>query len=1030
MAAELVETSRLFARTVAAIDPAWAEALAGDLAKTQVSEPHWSKDAGAAVAYEKVTLFGVEIVPRRRVQFARIDRAGARELFLRHALVEGEWDPSRLDKPHRLRARQPRAAPPPREDRGARAPPRHPRRRRGGLRLLRRAHPGRRVRRALVRALVAGCRGPHPAAARRCARPTSWPTTPAADERDFPTRWRQGDQTLQLAYRFEPGAPDDGVTVVVPLAAARAAPPRRLRLAGARHARRADHRPAARAAQGDPAHVVPAADWAAKFSEELAGQGPESHDGLPPARAHRCARAPRPAGRESAGDAVRLRARARARPPAPSFRAVDERGRAVGTDRDLAALQERLAARARDSVASSIERAATGDRPGAGIRARPRRRRAAARRERTGHHDVGLRRPAETRRHEGRRRRRARLSRASSTRARASRCASRRHPRPRPGRPARASVASCCWPSPRPPPYVQEHLTSAEKLALAASPYPSARALIEDCRVAVADAVIARTAPTRHRPHAGRLRRVRDAFSAAVVDELFQTVSLTARILTAGARRRARAAGAALADAARRPERRRGPAAGLVFPGFVSRDGARPPRAAAALSRGRARARCRGSPTTPAAIAQRMTEFERAAPRLRRGGRRHPPAPGRAGGARAHALAARGVPREPVRAAPRHRRAGVAASGSRRRSAGIAPPDARGCLTMAHAIAYTEFGGPEVLTYRGPRPVSRRRARSRSASRRPASTPSTGSSARACAPPDPIDEPRRVGRGRRGRRDRRRRGRRRLPPRRRRRRSSARPAPTRPMSSSTARRPTPGPRRCRAAEGAGARHPRRHRLPGSPLARRRAGDTLLVHAGSGSVGQAAIQYAVLWGATVIATSSERRADRVRELGATPVAYGDGLADRVRAAAPQGVTVALDAAGTDEALETSLELVADRDPHRDARARAGCRRLGHPRVLGRQPDPAHPAAAGVARRGRPRVARAPGRRGVLDRARAELRRSPTPPRRIAPSRPAPTARSRSSPSRRPAASAVARHGVAPGRRPGRPGVLDHWLHEPG
>ncbi|KJL41913.1 quinone oxidoreductase family protein [Microbacterium trichothecenolyticum] len=88
-------------------------------------------------------------------------------------------------------------------------------------------------------------------------------------------------------------------------------------------------------------------------------------------------------------------------------------------------------------------------------------------------------------------------------------------------------------------------------------------------------------------------------------------------------------------------------------------------------------------------------------------------------------------------------------------------------------------------------------------------------------------------------------------------------------------------------------------------------DTVLVHAGSGAVGQALIQFAVLWGATVVATSSEGRFDRVRELGAIPVAYGDGLADRVRAAAPQGVTVAIDAAGTDEALRTSLDLVADR-----------------------------------------------------------------------------------------------------------------------
>lgn len=88
------------------------------------------------------------------------------------------------------------------------------------------------------------------------------------------------------------------------------------------------------------------------------------------------------------------------------------------------------------------------------------------------------------------------------------------------------------------------------------------------------------------------------------------------------------------------------------------------------------------------------------------------------------------------------------------------------------------------------------------------------------------------------------------------------------------------------------------------------GDTLLVHGGSGAVGQAAVQFALLWGATVIATSSPARFERLRALGATPVEYGDGLAERVRAAAPQGITVAIDAAGTDEALHTSLELVPD------------------------------------------------------------------------------------------------------------------------
>ena len=89
-------------------------------------------------------------------------------------------------------------------------------------------------------------------------------------------------------------------------------------------------------------------------------------------------------------------------------------------------------------------------------------------------------------------------------------------------------------------------------------------------------------------------------------------------------------------------------------------------------------------------------------------------------------------------------------------------------------------------------------------------------------------------------------------------------------------------------------------------------DTLLVHAGSGAVGQAVIQFAASWGATVIATGSPARHEQLRELGAIPVAYGDGLIDRVRAAAPHGVTVALDCIGTDEAIEASLELVADRD----------------------------------------------------------------------------------------------------------------------
>jgi NADPH:quinone reductase-like Zn-dependent oxidoreductase len=89
------------------------------------------------------------------------------------------------------------------------------------------------------------------------------------------------------------------------------------------------------------------------------------------------------------------------------------------------------------------------------------------------------------------------------------------------------------------------------------------------------------------------------------------------------------------------------------------------------------------------------------------------------------------------------------------------------------------------------------------------------------------------------------------------------------------------------------------------------GDTVLMHGAAGGVGIMAVQLAVRRGATVIATASPARHEFLRELGAIPVAYGDGLASRVRAAAPGGVDVALDLAGTGEALDVSLDLVADR-----------------------------------------------------------------------------------------------------------------------
>jgi NADPH:quinone reductase-like Zn-dependent oxidoreductase len=92
----------------------------------------------------------------------------------------------------------------------------------------------------------------------------------------------------------------------------------------------------------------------------------------------------------------------------------------------------------------------------------------------------------------------------------------------------------------------------------------------------------------------------------------------------------------------------------------------------------------------------------------------------------------------------------------------------------------------------------------------------------------------------------------------------------------------------------------------------RAGETILVHGASGAVGVSVLQQAALLGARVVGTASEGRFDVVTRYGGAPVAYGDGLEERVREAAPGGVVAALDCVGTDEAVDVSLALVSDRD----------------------------------------------------------------------------------------------------------------------
>ena len=92
VAAELVETTRLYGRGLAAIEPQWLPSVAGHLLKRQLLEPHWEKKAAEVVALERATLYGIVVYSNRRVNYAAVDPAGAREIFIREALVQGEWD--------------------------------------------------------------------------------------------------------------------------------------------------------------------------------------------------------------------------------------------------------------------------------------------------------------------------------------------------------------------------------------------------------------------------------------------------------------------------------------------------------------------------------------------------------------------------------------------------------------------------------------------------------------------------------------------------------------------------------------------------------------------------------------------------------------------------------------------------------------------------------------------------------------------------------------------------------------------------
>ncbi len=346
MSAELVETSRLWARVNARIEPEWVEPLAGHVVKRNYSEPHWERKQGAVMAVEKVTLYGVPLIADRRVNYGKIDPEMCRAMFIRHALVEGDWQTQ-----HKFFAEN-RALLEEVEDLENRA------RRRDILvddQTLYEFYDER------VPADVVSVR--HFDSWWKQAR-RSEPdllsfeksmlineTAGGIRESDYPDSWTQGKQAFKLTYQFEPGADADGVTVHVPLAVLNQVTPDGFdwQVPGLREEL------ATQLIKSLPKalrrNFVPAPDTAKYVLSRVSpSDGPLLHALADELEALRGVSVPDDAWDLAAvPDHLRM-----------TFRVVDERGRKVAEGKDIEALKHQLAPKVRATIskaANGIEKA-------------------------------------------------------------------------------------------------------------------------------------------------------------------------------------------------------------------------------------------------------------------------------------------------------------------------------------------------------------------------------------------------------------------------------------------------------------------------------------------------------------------------------------------------------------------------------------------------------------------------------------------------------------------------------------------------
>ncbi|MGW2031589.1 MULTISPECIES: ATP-dependent RNA helicase HrpA [Streptomyces] len=503
MSAELVETSRLWARVNARIEPEWVEPLAGHLLKRTYSEPHWEKDQAAVMAYEKVTLYGVPIVAQRKVNYGRIDPEVSRELFIRNALVEGDWrthhkffaDNRKLlseveELEHRARRRDIVVDDDTLFDFYDQRVPEH---------------------------VVSGAHFDSWWKRKRHEQPDFLDferemlireSAEAVTKADYPDTWRQGQLKFRVTYQFEPGADADGVTVHIPLQVLNQVTDEGFdwQIPGLREEVvteliRSLPKPIRR-------NYVPAPNYAKAFLEKAVPlQEPltvtmarelKRMVGVPfEAEDFDWAKVP---------DHLKI-----------TFRIVDERRRKLAEDKDLEALKLRLKPKARQALSQAA--AATASREGGESL------------ERKGLTDWTI----------------GTLTRVFET---------RRAGQPVKAYPAlvddgdtvsvrlfdtEAEQAEAMWKGTRrlilrnipvnPAKFASEKLTNAQKLALSANPHGSIQALFDDCAMAAADKLIADFGGPAWDEES--YRKLYDKVRAEIVDTTVRTVAQVQQVLAA-----------------------------------------------------------------------------------------------------------------------------------------------------------------------------------------------------------------------------------------------------------------------------------------------------------------------------------------------------------------------------------------------------------------------------------------------------------------------------------------------------------------